>query len=153
MPLKQAVLSIIYDGLDYGKMERTIETADGDYKKEGYFGAVDSCVQINAGQQISKEVSAGAGMKYVNNDIDGSSLSGVAIDIFGLYLSNNYWSLAGGLENVGFKVNKYNLPGNIYISYKDSLSESFDVGFELKTFFDGISLKVLLKLIETKCFF
>jgi hypothetical protein len=80
-------------------------------------------VQINAGQQISKEVCVGSGMKYVKNDIDGSSLSGVAIDLAVLYLSTNSWSFGGGLENVGFKVDKYNFSGNAYISYKNSLSD------------------------------
>ncbi|MDR3195691.1 MAG: hypothetical protein LBT58_02760 [Endomicrobium sp.] len=154
VPIKQAVLSIMYDGLDYGNMDRTTEASDGDYVKDGSFSAGDSCAQINAGRQISKEVIAGAGMKYVKNDVDGSSLSGMAIDLAVLYLSNAYWSLAVGLENVGFKADKYNLPGNAYISYKNSLDESFDIGFELKTFFDGIiQLKGAFEINRDHVFF
>ena len=153
-PIKQAVLSIMYDGLDYGKMDRVREADDGDYIKDGFFSAGDSCVQINAGQQISKEVCVGSGIKYVKNDIDGSSLSGMSIDLAVLYLSSTCWSLAGGLENVGFKVDKYNLPGNAYIAYKNSLSQSFDIGFELKTFFDGIiQLKGAFEINRDQVFF
>jgi hypothetical protein len=35
-PIKQAVLSIMYDGLDYGKMDRVREAEDGDYIKDGF---------------------------------------------------------------------------------------------------------------------
>jgi len=154
VPIKQAVLSIMYDGLDYGNMDRTIEASDGDYVKDGFFSADDSCAQINAGRQISKEVIAGAGMKYVKNNIDGGSLSGMAIDLAVLYLPSAYWSLSGGLENVGFKADKYNLPCNAYISYKNSLDESFDIGFELKTFFDGIiQLKGAFEINRDQVFF
>jgi hypothetical protein len=137
-PVKKTVLSIIYDGLDYGKMDRTKETSDGDYIKEGTFSSEDSCVQIKGAQKISKDIYAGVGIKYISQSIEGSSISGMAIDLAALYLSNTQWSLTGGLENVGLKVEKYNLPGNVYISYKNNLVDSFDIGFELKTFFDGI---------------
>jgi hypothetical protein len=153
-PIKQAVLSIMYDGLDYGKMDRVREADDGDYIKDGFFNAGGCCVQINAGQQISKEVCIGSGIKYVKNDIDGSFLSGMAIDLAVLYLSTHSWSFTGGLENVGFKVDKYNLPSNAYIAYKNSLSESFDIGFELKTFFDGIiQLKGAFEINRDQIFF
>jgi hypothetical protein len=138
VPLKRTVLSIMYDGLDYGKMDRTKETSDGDYIKEGIFSAEDSRIQINVARKILEDIYAGAGIKYIGQSIDGSSISGMAIDIAALYLSKTQRSLTGGLENVGLKVKEYNLPGNVYISYKDRLDDSFEVGFELKTSFDGI---------------
>ncbi|MDR2399986.1 MAG: hypothetical protein LBD61_06155 [Endomicrobium sp.] len=152
--VKKTVLSIMYDGIDYGKIERTKESPDGDYIKEDTFSAEDSCVQINSAQKISKDIYAGAGIKYTSQSIDGSSISGMAIDLAALYSSNKQWFLTGGLENVGLKVGKYNLPGNVYISYKNSLDESFDIGFELKTFFDGIvQLKGAFEINRDQMFF
>jgi hypothetical protein len=153
-PVKKTVLSIMYNGLDYGKMDRMKETSDGDYIKEGTFSVEDSCVQINGAQKISKDVYTGAGIKYISQSIDGSSISGMAIDLVALYLPNIQWSLTGGLENVGLKVEKYNLPGNVYISYKNSLDDSFDIGFEVKTFFDGIvQLKGAFEINRDQMFF
>jgi hypothetical protein len=138
IPREQAVFSIMYDGLDYGKMDRVKEALDGDYIKYGSFSAQDFCVRINAGQPISEAFCAGAGIKYIKQGIDDSFLSGMALDLSILYLSTAYWSLSGGLENIGFAVEGYSLPSSAYIAYRNSLDDSFDIGFEFKTFFDAI---------------
>jgi hypothetical protein len=153
-PIKKYGFSIMYYGLDYGKMDRVIELGDGDYKKTGSFSAGDRCVQINVGQPISESICLGAGIKYINQDIDSSSLSSVATDFSVLYLSTAYWSVSGGLENIGFGVEGYNLPSSAYIGYRNSLADSFDVGFELKAFFDGImQLKSAIELNNNQRFF
>jgi hypothetical protein len=153
VPIKQAVFSIMYDGLNYGEIDRVSEATDGDYIKEGSFSAGDSCVQISAGQPISEAFCAGAGIKYIKQDIDGSSLSGLAADLAILYLSTAYWCFSGGLENIGF-AEGYNLPSSAYIAYRNGLADSFDIGFEFKVFFDGImQFKSAIELNNSQSFF
>ncbi|MDR2437543.1 MAG: hypothetical protein LBD17_05730 [Endomicrobium sp.] len=153
-PIKQYGLSIMYYGLDYGNIKRVRELPNGDYREEGTFTAGDYCVQINAGQPISESICLGAGIKYINQDIDGSSLSSAAADLSILYLSTAYWSISGGLENIGFRVEGYNLPSSAYIGYRNGLADSFDVGFEFKAFFDGImQLRSAIELNNNQRFF
>jgi hypothetical protein len=136
--LKRSAVSIMYNGIDYGRLERVIELPDGDYEKSGLFSAEDFCVQINAGYPISEAFCAGVGVKYISQNIDNSSISSVAADLAILYLSTTSWSLSGGLESIGLGVEGYNLPSGAYIGYRNGLADSFDIGFEFKVLFNGI---------------
>jgi hypothetical protein len=137
VPVKDVGWSISYFGLDYGKMDGYTEGSDGNYIPTGNFGAGDSCIQINAGHKISQNLSLGAGFKYIWETMVDSKMSGVATDMSALFCSANKWTVAGGIENLGPKVEGYPLPGNIHVSYTNSLADSFGFGLEFKSFFDS----------------
>jgi hypothetical protein len=155
-PVKKSRLSLSYFGLDYGKMDRTFEADNGDYIMDGTtFGAADSCIQVNMGHAVSQTLSLGAGLKYIWANIDDSKMSAIAADISALFLSESTWKIAGGIENLGPKVEGgYPLPINMHLSYANSSSDSCNYGFELKTFFDGkMWLKGAVEVNKNKLFF
>jgi hypothetical protein len=135
------VISINYKVVDYGTMPRVTELPDGDYEKNGFFSAKDYCMQIRAGYPAFKTVYAGVGIKYACQNIDGSSISGVAADVDVLYLRDSpdaRWSLSGGFKNIGFRVEKHNLPISVHACGSTALDESVVIACEVEVFSDGI---------------
>jgi hypothetical protein len=153
-PVGQMGWNFSYFGLDYGKIDRTFEKSNGDYGLDGTFSAGDICIQMNAGQAITKSLSLGVGIKYLNMNIDNDKLSGLAMDVGTLFYSKNTWTIAGGIENLGTLIDGYSLPINAHISYTSQLADSFDLGLELKSFFDGTMwLKGAVEINRDQIFF
>jgi hypothetical protein len=137
MPYKNLGLSLSYFGFDYGEFDRYTEDSSGDYIENGTFGAGDSCMQAGLGYCITDILSLGTDIKYIFTNIDSVKMNGLAFGLSVFLSSNDKWSLALGLENIGPKVDGYMLPSNVYLSYANKIIEPCQLGVELKSFFDN----------------
>lgn len=142
IPLKSYVhgINIAYGGFDYGKMDSYLEDSSGDYVKNGTFGASDAFAGISYGRMITEEIYAGAGLKYVWQDIDGSKIEGFTLSASGIYIiPNKTWQISGGIDNAGPDVEGYQMPSSVYISVTDEpedMNSMLVCGVELRAFFD-----------------
>ncbi|WP_413854113.1 PorV/PorQ family protein [Candidatus Ruminimicrobium bovinum] len=107
-------VSITY--FDLGSMQKTIETSGG-YIIQGDFSANDKIFTFSYGHKINDDITAGASIKYLKQEIDDIGYSAVAFTLSGLYFIDDKMYCGAGLNNIGNAVNSYNLPTNLYFSF------------------------------------
>ncbi|MCL2335560.1 MAG: hypothetical protein FWC57_05795 [Endomicrobia bacterium] len=143
LPLKKFALNAAYGGLNYGDIENVLEDADGGYVKNGTFTADDAYAALSCGLKITEYISAGAGIKYVWQTIDGSKIEGIAFCAAATYVSDYGWYISSGMENAGPDVESYPLPSSAFVSFidtyepKDVIPGEFSFGGEVRAFFDN----------------
>ncbi len=135
-PFEKFGMNIAYGGMNYGNMDMTLEDANGDYIENGTFSADDGFVSVSAGTDITESIHAGVGMKYIWQNIDGSAISGFAINLSGVYLSDEEWYISAGFENVGPDVEGYPMPASAFASFIQPVNDDFICGAEARLFFD-----------------
>ena len=141
LPAGKWGFNVSYGGMNYGDIEGAEEDASGGYVKTGTFTADDAYAGFSIGRELAEGITAGAGVKYMWQTIDGSKLDGIAFSFAGTYVSNHDWYISGGVENVGRDVEGYALPSSGFISFintytDDTVPGEFTYGGELRAFFD-----------------
>lgn len=108
-------ISIVY--FDFGSMQKTLETSSGDYIIAGDFSANDKIFSFSYGLKINEDITVGASLKYLKQEIDDIGYSAFAITLSSLYLIDEKCYCGAGMNNIGNAVNGYNLPTNLYFSF------------------------------------
>jgi hypothetical protein len=115
----KAVLALSLDYLNYGSFDR----ADENGQVLGEFGASDFQITAGAAQKMTDVLRLGGSLKYQYRDIDGISASAVAIDAGAQYeTAFNNWSVGGAVKNFGAATSSF-------LSEKDDLPTSYELGF------------------------
>jgi len=107
-------VSITY--FDLGSMQKTIEYPGG-YFIEGDFSANDKVFTFSYGHKFNDDITAGASIKYLKQNIDDVDYSAFAATLSVLYFIDDKMYSALGFNNFGNGVNGYNLPSNLYFSF------------------------------------
>ncbi|MCL2485951.1 MAG: hypothetical protein FWF32_07865, partial [Endomicrobia bacterium] len=136
-PFKKFGMNITYGGMNYGHIDSFIES-NGDYEYNGSVNADDAFVSVGIGKEITENILLGASAKYVWQKIDDSSIDGIAFSFSGTYLFSDYtFYFSGGVENIGPKVDEYDLPSSVFVDFVDSLSDfiPFSYAVGLRAYF------------------
>lgn len=122
---------IIY--LNYGSMEKTIETSSGAFGgSSGTFSSFDLGIAASVAYKFSEELQLGLNAKYAMQSIDTDTVTAVIADVGALYkldfLVENLL-LGLSLSNVGTKVKDDNLPTTLRggVSMKFSILQDKDL--------------------------
>lgn len=102
---------------DLGSMQKTSESSTGGYIIEGDFSANDKIFTFSYGHKFNDDITAGASIKYLKQEIDDISYSAFAMTLSGLYLIDDKCYCGAGINNFGNVVKGYNLPTNLYFSF------------------------------------
>ncbi|MFC2061776.1 PorV/PorQ family protein [Elusimicrobiota bacterium] len=97
--------------LHMGEMEGRSRTG----QETGDFNAYDMSVSLSFGRAVLGNLSVGTNVKYIRQNIEDESASGIAVDLGGLYeVKGTRLMLGGALQNIGPKMKfvkeKYSLP-------------------------------------------
>lgn len=123
IPLKSnSGLNISFCYFDIGNIDKTLEYDDR-YKYDGSFNVNDKYLNVSYGRKIGQKFSAGLSLKYIRQNIDDISYSGMAASLSGLYFfsKDTYFNL--GINNFGPDVKGYALPTNLYCSIVGNIGE------------------------------
>ena len=110
-------IGISFTYFDLGSMQKTIETPGGGYIIQGDFSANDKVFTFSYGYKFNNDITAGASLKYLKQEIDDINYSAFAATLSCLYLIDEKCYCGAGLNNIGNAVNGYNLPTNLYFSF------------------------------------
>ncbi len=96
----------------YTDIDKFSETYDYPcYKKEGTYKVSDMAITLAYSRKISEIISAGISIKSISDNIDGDTVSGIAVDIGGLYNTPIKNLTAGlSLRNLGGSLGDDSLP-------------------------------------------
>jgi len=151
-------LSLGYIGM--GGLTRTVydATSSDGFVQSGNFNYSDMIGALSYGFKLGYDISAGFGVKVINEAIDTTNYSGTMYSFSTLYMpTGTPWQFGAGVYNVGPQVAGYDLPGVGYFSIGKKVSpelfwigevdKQFDQDLECKTGFeymitDMITLRV-----------
>jgi len=114
---KKSSIGVAITYFDLGSMQKTAETPSGGYIVQGDFSANDKIFTVSYGLKVKDDVTIGASLKYLKQEIDDVSYSATALTVSGLYLIDDAMYCGAGINNIGNAVNGYNLPTNLYFSF------------------------------------
>jgi len=136
-------LSVGYIGVNGLDKTAADSTAKDGYIQSGSFLFSDLIGGLSYGHKIGYDVSAGVGVKFINETIDSYNSSGVMFSFSALYMpSGTPWQIGFGAYNVGSQVAGYNLPSVGYFSLGKHLStDLFWIGEVDKRFEQGLEIK------------
>ena len=120
---------------DLGTMQKTAETSGG-YIIQGDFSANDKVFAFSYGLKLNDDITAGASLKYLKQEIDDIGYSAVAFTVSGLYFIDDKMYCGAGINNIGNAVNGYNLPANLYFSFLYYVFDYLTGIAELNTYYN-----------------
>jgi len=121
---------------DLGTMQKTAETPSGSYIIQGDFSANDKVFAFSYGLKLNDDITAGASLKYLKQEIDDVGYSAVAFTVSGLYFIDDKMYCGAGINNMGNAVNGYNLPTNLYFSFLYYVFDYLTGIAELNTYYN-----------------
>ena len=119
---KNSGLNITFCYFDVGNIDRTLEFSDG-YMYDGSFNVNDKYLNVSYGRTIGQYFAAGVSLKYIKQNIDDVSYSGIAASLSGLYFFSKEIYCNFGINNFGPDVKGYSLPTNLYCSVVSPIGE------------------------------
>ncbi len=139
---------------NYGSMDRYLDDGSGGYVRQGSFEANDKLFSISYARNFNDKTACGLSLKYLTQNIDDVSYSGFAIHLSGLYFINDNIFAIAGLNNIGPKIEDYNLPANFYLGLSWYLTHQLLVMGQLDNYYnDSVSeLKLALEYEPVKIF-
>jgi len=136
---KKSSIGVSLTYFDLGTMQKTAETSTGGYVIQGDFSANDKVFTASYGLKLKDDVTIGASLKYLRQNIDNVNYSAVALTVSGLYLIDDKMYCGAGINNIGNAVNGYNLPTNLYFSFLYYIFDYLTGVGEVNTYYnDGI---------------
>ena len=139
---------------NFGSMDRTFDDGSGGYIKQGSFDANDKMFSLSYARYLNDKITYGVSAKYVTQTIDDVSYGGFALHLSGLYFIDNNFFIIAGVNNIGPKIQDYNLPTNLYFGLSGYLSSQLTFVGQLDNYYnDCISeLKLALEYEPLKIF-
>ena len=133
---------------DSGKISKTIENGDS-YITDGDFSASDKLFTLSYGRIFSNNLSLGAVVKFIQQDIDDTSYSSFLCGISGLYFLSDTVFCTLGIDNFGSDVKGYSVPTDIYCSLTLNIDETLKCIAQLDNYYNENLSELKLALEKT----
>ena len=139
---------------NYGSMDKYLDDGSGGYIRQGSFEANDKLFLVSYAQNFNDKISCGLSLKYLTQTIDDVSYNGYALHLSGLYFINDNFFVIAGLNNIGPKVEDYNLPTNVYLGLSGYLTSQLLAIGQLDNYYNDCitELKLALEYKPVKIF-